>query len=54
VMHPVGFMYKKDETVNVQANDMRFGNHKLNRAQIKILYLRPKRESRTPTKISHS
>ncbi|XP_050439966.1 uncharacterized protein LOC126845348 [Adelges cooleyi] len=29
VMHPVGFMYKKDDTVNVQANDSRSGNHKL-------------------------
>lgn len=31
IMHPVGFMYKTDETVNVQANDMRFENHKLDR-----------------------
>ncbi|XP_026819194.1 uncharacterized protein LOC113557852 [Rhopalosiphum maidis] len=29
VMHPVGFMYKKDEIVHVQANDMHSGNHKL-------------------------
>lgn len=29
IMHPVGFMYRKDETVNVQANDMYNGNHKL-------------------------
>lgn len=31
IMHPVGFMYRKDETVNVQANDMHRGNHKLDR-----------------------
>jgi len=29
IMHPVGFMYHKDDIVNVQVNDMRFGNHKL-------------------------
>jgi hypothetical protein len=27
-MHPVGFMYKKDDTVYVQANDIHEGNHK--------------------------
>lgn len=29
IMHPVGFMYKNNEIINVQANDMRLGNHKL-------------------------
>jgi len=29
IMHPVGFMYKTDEAINVQVNDRRFGNHKL-------------------------
>lgn len=28
IMHPVGFMYKKDEIVYVQANDFYNGNHK--------------------------
>lgn len=28
IMHPVGFMYKKDDTLYVRANDIHEGNHK--------------------------
>lgn len=39
IMHPVGFMYNKNEIVNVQANDMHLGNHKLDiTACVRLVY----------------
>lgn len=36
LMHPVGFMYHEDDAVEVQTNDIRLRNHKLDKLLLKL------------------